>query len=1033
MYLTRLAISRPISTLMIWLVVVMMGLVALKNLGIDLTPDVTYPTISVLTYYEGAGPEEVEARLTRPLEQAFSSISGVEHIFSSSTEGSSQIFLRLRWGQSLDSTIGDIRQAIDKSHDLLPRNFKGPYIRRYDVNDRPILYVGLVSELSPLELTQLTEKQIVPQLERLEGVGQVRLRGAVRREIQVELRRAAIEARQVVVGDVVMALRRENITQPAGDIAENHLKWLVRSQGEFTDLDQIRNTVVRRDGEKVVRVKDIANVVDGIQERTEIARTNGKPGLMMYVVKQSGENTIEVSDQVQKTIQQLNQRFPSVELVIRVDNSEFIRQAIKNLGRSAFYGMSLAVLVLIVFLRSFRSSLVIAAAIPVSVLAAFVLIYFKGFTLNMISFGAIALGIGMLVDNSIVVLESIFYKIDDGVDLKTAAVEGSGEVAMAITASTATTLVVFFPLLFVEGIAGVLLHQLAWVVTIILLCSLLVSLTLTPMLATVLLSHPGFATGAMTSGNFVASFHRFTRGLWNRLDSGYRWVLEVSMVQTSIFLTLVLLVCCVIVGLSNRIGTEFLPKTDEGDLDIYAQMTPGIDLETLDHQSKQVEASLHDLPEKRVMATFVGDDAKDGDHWHTSRFRLKMLPRRERTKSIEELRSEVTQRIGNVPGMTYNVQVRSQMALGRMLRGLGGGQVSVDVLGYDLEVLNETTDQIVELMKEVPGLINVHREHTTKRPVLAAAIDRAKASLMGVSVRDISQTLETAIGGTRATVFRDQGDEFDVRVRLQAKDRSNLSKIEAVLVRSAANKLIPLVNVIEFDRVSGDVEINRRDQQRSGVIYANVEDRDLGSTVSDLDRKLRSVPLPQDVSYHIAGDWEHQQRSFADMRFGFGLAVILMYMVMAAQFESFRDPLLIMLTVPLSGVGVIAALLLTHMTFNVQSFIGIIVLAGIVVNNSIVLVDYINRLRRTETEESWTQLLVTAGSRRLRPIVMTTLTTTIAMLPLALGWGEGGELQAPMATVVIGGLLAGMLVSLGIIPVVYRLFYGLQPQRVPHP
>lgn len=1016
---------------MVWLVVVMMGLVALKNLGVDLTPDVTYPRISVLTYYEGAGPEEVEARLTRPLEQAFSSISGVEHIFSSSTEGSSQIFLRLRWGQALDSTVDDIRQAIDKSHDLLPQNFEGPYIRRYDVNDRPILYVGLVSELPPIELTQLTEKQIVPQLERLEGVGQVRLRGAVRREIQVELRRAAIEARQVAVGDVVMALRRENITQPAGDIAENHLKWLVRSQGEFTNLDQIGNTVVRRDGEKVVRVRDIANVVDGIQERTEIARTNGKPGLMMYVVKQSGENTIEVSNQVQKTIQQLNHQFPSVELVIRVDNSEFIRQAIKNLGTSAFYGMSLAVLVLIVFLRSFRSSVVIATAIPVSVLAAFVLIYFKGFTLNMISFGAIALGIGMLVDNSIVVLESIFYKIDNGVDLKTAALEGSGEVAMAITASTMTTLVVFFPLLFVEGIAGVLLHQLAWVVTIILLCSLLVSLTLTPMLATVLLSYPGFSTGAMASGNLIASFHKFTRGLWNRLDSGYRQVLKISIVQPGICLTLVLLVCCVIVGLSSRIGTEFLPKTDEGNLNIYAQMTPGIDLETLDRQTQQVEASLHDLPEKQVMATFVGDDAKDGDQWHTSQFRLKMLPRRERTKSIEELRSEVTNRIGNVPGMTYSVNVSSQMALGRMLRGLGGGQVSVDVLGYDLEVLNETTDQIVELMKEVPGLINVHREHTTKRPVLAAAIDRAKASLMGVSVRDISQTLETAVRGTRATVFRDQGDEFDVRVRLQEKDRNKLSKLEAVLVRSASDKLIPLVNVVDFDRVSGDVEINRRDQQRSGMIFANVENRDLGSTVSDLDRKLRSVPLPQDVSYHIAGDWEYQQRSFADMRFGFGLAVILMYMVMAAQFESFRDPLLIMLTVPFSGVGVIAALLLTHMTFNVQSFIGIIVLAGIVVNNSIVLVDYINRLRRKETEESWTQLLVTAGSRRLRPIVMTTLTTTVAMLPLALGWGEGGELQAPMATVVIGGLLAGMLVSLGIIPVVYRLFYSLQSQRVP--
>jgi HAE1 family hydrophobic/amphiphilic exporter-1 len=1022
MLLTRLAILRPISTSMACLIVVLLGVTALRNLSVDLMPDVTYPSISVITVYEGAGPYEVESRLTRPLEQAFSSVTGVDQLFSSSTEGSSTIIVRLQWGVSVDSAIHDLRQAIEKSHSTLPENLEGPYIYRYNVNDSPIIYVGLTSDIDPLQLTRLAEKQIAPEIERLPGVAQVHLRGRVQREIQVDLVRTALEARQISVRDVVTALRRENTTQPAGDLTENHLKWLVRSRGEFQNLNQIRETVVRQEGERIVRIKDIGNVVDGIEERTELMRTNGREGLMMYIVKQSGANTIDVSNHIQRAVEEINRQWPAVKLTIRIDKSDFIRESIRNVAWAALYGMLLAVVVMVLFLQSFRSALAISISMPLSILATFVMIHFQGFTLNMISFGGLALGIGLLVDNSIVVLESIFRKRDEGRNPIDAAIEGTQEVAGAITASTVTTLIVFLPLLFVEGITGILLHQLTWVVTMSLACSLLASLTVTPMLTTV-------GTASTPTGDprgvvrwTVHPVLTATRHVWGLCEAVYKWSVSLSLKRAGLGLSLLLLVSAVALGWTPRIGTEFLPATDDGELRINAHMTPGIQLATLDRQSQLLEKTLLEIPEQMVTAALIGDDAEDGDRWHLTRFRIKLQPRQDRKRTASEIRADISNVVGEIPGMKYRVQASRGMIIGRMLRGIGGGNLMVDVQGHDLPAIQKIATKVVEQMNLTPGLVNVHREHAVQRPILSATIDRAKASLLGITIQDITETMETAVRGTRATLFRDQGDEFDVRVRLQAQDRDQTAAVERVSVRSSNDKLVPLKNIVNFNRDADDVEIERRDQQRTAVIYADVEGSDLGRIVADLKHRLNSLAMPAGITYRIGGDWEHQQKSFADLRKGFILALVLMYMVMAAQFESLRDPLLILFTVPLAGIGVILALITTNTTLNAQSFIGIIILSGIVVNNSIVLVDYVNRLRQAEPDWSCMQLLTTAAVRRFRPIIMTTLTTVFAMLPLAIGWGEGGELQAPMARVVIGGLLTGTLVTLFAIPMVYRFF-----------
>jgi len=483
MSLTRQAVRRPVTTLMFSLIVVLLGWMSLSRLSIDLMPEITWPTISVTTLYEGAGPAVVEERITRPLEQTLQSLHGVEQVYSSSIEGSSHVRVRFRWGANLDTAISDMRAKIEKMRKSLPDGVEAPYISRYDTSDSPILYLALSADLDPIPMTRLAEKDIAPRLENVDGVARVRVRGGARREIQIKLNRIKLEALNMTVGQVVDVIRKENVSQPAGNFEQGNLKLLIRSRGDYHSLEQIAGTIIRESEGAVVRVGDVAEVIDGEEERMERTRVNGKPGLMLYVYMQAGANSVAVSDRVRTRVEEVNHSLPNAQLGIRIDRSQFIRQSISNVRTSALYGMGLAVVVLIVFLRSFRSTLIIGVSMPLSVLATFGLIYFKGFTLNMISFGGLALGIGLLVDNSIVVLESIFRKLEDGLDSKQAAVEGTHEVASAILASTLTTLVVFIPLLFFSGMTGLMLKQLAWVVSFSLVCSLLASLTLTPVLA----------------------------------------------------------------------------------------------------------------------------------------------------------------------------------------------------------------------------------------------------------------------------------------------------------------------------------------------------------------------------------------------------------------------------------------------------------------------------------------------------------------------------------------------------------------------
>jgi hydrophobic/amphiphilic exporter-1 (mainly G- bacteria), HAE1 family len=1018
MWLTTTAVARPISTMMGSFIVLLLGWVSLTNLRVDLMPEIEYPTISVKTLYPGASPEEIESMVARPLEKSLSSVNGLEKLNSRCLEGANTIRLQFGWGTNLDSAISQVRQFIDKVEDELPEDIESPIINRYDVNGEPILFIGVQSETSGTALTRLLEQRVVPRLERLPGVARVGVRGEAKREIHINLDRQKLEALHMGVNEVVDALHNGNVAQPAGDFEEGNMQRLLRSRTEFSSLDDIRSLIVRNVGDAIVRLNEIAEVIDGEAKVTELTRTNGQPGVMVYVYKQSGANTIEVCDVVRRAVDQINLESTDAHLMVRQDESKFIRSAINNVRDSALVGMGLAMLVLIVFLRSFRSAMIIAVSMPLSVLAAFVMIYFSGFTLNMVSFGGLVLGIGMLVDNSIVVLESIARKQDAGLNQTLAAIEGTREVASAIAVSTFTTIIVFVPLLFVDGITGVLVHQLAYVVSFSLLGSLVASVTLTPALAANW-GRLGQLSKPATSVDLARIETTENGGGW--FETAYSKLLLACLRLPAIPIVLLMVAAAIAVGLLPRIGTEFLPATDDGQISIAGEMSPGIQLATLDRQTATIEKALAKIvPEGSLVSAFIGDGADDGDGWNECRLSVQLSEDARREHGSQLVRMQISEQLPPIAGMKLKVRTRRALPQLQTLSAGGDDNLAVIISGHDTDMARELAKSVADLMQSIPGIVNVSIKRQDQRPDLAALVDREKARIIGINVRDITQALETTIRGALATVYREDGDEFDVLVRLRESDRDESADIGRVGVATHSGLVIPLRSLMELTPGESPLTIDRQNRQRIVVVSASTENRDLGAVVSELQSGLAELPKPPGFDLSIDGEWEQQQESFTRLSLGLALAILLMYALLAAQFESLRDPLIILGSLPFAGLGVIFVLVFWQTTLNAQSFIGIIVLSGIVVNNAIVLVDYVNQLARVRSSATSLEIVHQAAKRRLRPIFMTTLTTVLGMIPLALGWGEGSELQTPLARVLLGGLLSGTIITLVIIPVLCR-------------
>ncbi len=1019
MNLARGPIERPILTAIIYLVVITLGIVSWSRLSIDLMPEVTYPTISVITSYGNVGPEEMEESVTRPIEEALAAVQGVEEITSVSTEGTSQVRVSFSWGTDLDVAANDIRDRIDRVLGQLPEDITRPMIRKFDLSAFPIMMIGLSGDLNPLDLRRIAEDQVKYRLERVPGVASVDIRGGLYREIHVNLRAAKLKAIGISTEAVLAALRNENRNVPAGLYEQGNLEVLVRTQGEYRDLDEIRNTVVAMRGGSPVRVGDIASVEDSWEEVRQIVRIDGRPGLRVSVSKQSGANTVAVAEGVRAEIARINRDIPQLELTPLMDSSTYIERSIGNTGLTLLLGGALAILILFLFLRNVSSTLIISTAIPISIIATFALMYFGGFTLNIITFGGLALGIGMLVDNAIVVLENIYRHREAGASPVQSAMDGTAEVWSAILASTLTTLVVFFPVVFIRGMSGIMFQQMALVVSFSLLCSLIVALTLVPMLASRFLrfqSAEHYRNESRLHRVYARSEETFRRveELYSRLLT---WALgRKRLVVFAMFglfaLSLVLI---------RFVGVELMPAADEGEVRVSLEMAVGTKLALMDETTRAVEDIIREkVPEMTSIVSFAGSGGWGASGGHTAEIRMSLAPRGERRRSSEQVANDLRRALAGLPGVT----VRTRAGQGLFILRMGAQSqtaLTLEVRGYDLETAHALARRVNEVVGGVRGITDTRISREEGNPERTVRINRAKAADLGLGVSRVGDALETAVGGTRASIFREGGKQYNILLRLAEEDRKSLGDILDLTVVNSRGEPVVLRNVVEAEQDEGPVRIERKDQERIITIEANYTGRDMGSIIRDVRRELRAVPVPKDFAVLFGGDYEEQQKAFRELLTGLVLAIFLVYMVMAGQFESWRDPLVVLFSIPMAVIGVTIVMILTGTIFSMQAFIGCIMLAGIVVNNAILLVDYTNRLRRIDGMEL-DEAIRTAGSRRLRPILMTTLTTVLGLLPLSFGLGEGGEAQAPLARVVIGGLLSSSLITLVLVPVVYAVF-----------
>jgi HAE1 family hydrophobic/amphiphilic exporter-1 len=1024
MRISRFAVHRPIFTIMVVLMVLLLGTISLLRLPIDLMPDISYPTLSISCTYENAGPEEIEELITRPIEQAVSAVPGVEELTSVSVEGQGTVRVTFAWGTDLDAAANDIRDRLDRIIDHLPEDSERPTLRKFDLASFPILILGASSNLDPVKTRQIIEDQVQYRLERVPGVAAVDIRGGLEREIHVSLDPAKINALAIPLESIIATIREGNVNIPAGTIEKGNFEITIRTPGEYTDLKQLQDTVIAVRQGVPIQLREIALVEDSWQKITRIVRINGVPGMRLSINKQSGKNTVEVARGALAELERINRDIPQIKIVPIIDTSDYIQRSITNVGSSAIYGGILAIVVLLLFLRNFRSTIVIATAIPVSIIATFALLYFANFTLNIMTLGGLALGIGMLVDNAIVVLENIFRMRESGDSLEHATVNGTEEVTAAVVASTLTTVVVFLPLVFVRGMSGVMFKQLSIVVSFSLLCSLVVALTLVPMLsARILPSQPSDERFERTlRGRVYLISGRFLKGIENSYKKLLHLALEnrVFVVMTAVLLLVASLM------LTPYIGVELMPTTDEGEVRVEAEMQVGTRLNLLDEKFKVIEKIVNEsVPEIKSMVVSVGGSRWFGAGGHTGDVGISLKPQSQRSRSSEQIAADLRGKLSKIPGMIVRTRAGEGLFILRMSTS-GGDKVQVEVRGHDLQMADSLAAQVKIIVESVDGITDARVSRELGSPEELVLIDRQKAADMKLTVSKIANALQTIISGTRASYYREAGDEFGILVKLRDAEQMDLRDILDLTITNSDGQPVVLRNVVTVGPRKGPVLIERKDQERVVNISADVSGRDMGSVLAELSGLLRNVPKPPDFSITFGGDYEEQQKSFRELLLSFVLALVMVYMVMACQYESLRDPFVVMFSVPLAAIGVILMLVLTRTTFNVQSFIGCIMLGGIVVNNAILLVDHTNLLRHRDSMPL-REAIEEAGRRRLRPILMTTLTTIIGLIPLALGLGEGGEAQAPMARTVIGGLLSSTLITLVFVPVVYSIFERLKP------
>jgi HAE1 family hydrophobic/amphiphilic exporter-1 len=1045
---------RPVSVIIFAAAAVVFGLVAFSQLATDLLPDINYPSLTVQTTYEGTAPIEVESLITRPVENAVGVVNNVVRVISSSRTDVSEVTLEFSWGTNMDLAALDVRERLDVLQ--LPAEADRPLLLRFDPSLDPILRLGLSGGSDLVRLRLIAEEQVKRALERIEGVAAVVVSGGLEEEIQVALDERQLANLGLTADRVLTRLAQENINLTGGRLREGQTEFLVRTVNEFVRPEDLNAVVIDSSQGAIVRLQDVAQVFKGHKEREIITRINGRESVEVAVYKEGGTNTVTVSDAVTESLDSLRERLqkldPSLQLTIVTDQARYIRQSVSEVLRTALFGGLLAILVLFLFLRSWKTTLIISLAIPISVVATFFLMFVSGISLNIMSLGGLTLGIGLLVDNAIVVLESIQRRRDEGMNEIEAAQAGSSEVARAVIASTLTTICVFVPIVFVEGVAGQLFGDQALTVTFSLVVSLLVALTVIPMLASrdftpstpeseveeggeqksrlsrqagnaafrlaVLVGCGVKALGKLLSRVVgwvvvipLALFQRafeWVAALYSRLLDR---VLRHPMVTVGVAFAL-------LVGslfLAPRLGRELIPELIQGEFYVNTELPPGTHLDVTQRRMAGLEATSLQMEDVTSVYSISGASNEQGGtagerRENIGQLTLTLSPpvSRQREEAVmADLRGELDRQ----EGMTYRFGRPSYFSFRT--------PIEVEIRGYNLRLLERLASQLVERMSRIEGLTDIKSSTEGGNPELQITFDRARLATLGLTLGEVAPIVRSKVQGAIATDIQREDRKIDIRMRSQEEYRNSAQDLLQLTVHQSGKTAIPLGAVATVEEVEGPAEIRRSEGERVALVTANLKGGDLGTVSEQIAVALEEMSLPGGYEWRIGGQRQEMETSFASMRLAILLAIFMVYLVMASQFESLLHPFVILFSVPFALIGLLATLYLTGTTVSIVVLIGAILLAGIVVNNAIILVDYTNQLRREGASKI--EALRQAGEVRLRPILMTTATTVLGLLPMALGLGEGSELRSPMALTVIGGLITSTALTLLIIPAVYSL------------
>ncbi len=1019
MSMIKFAVKRPVTMIIMVSVLLILGFFTYSKLSVDLLPEMELPVAAVMTSYSGAGPEEVESGVTELLESALTTVSNVDTIQSISAAGQSVVIMMFNWGTDMDAAAIEMKDSIGFVEGYLPDGASDPLVIKMDPTMMPIMQIGISGE-DLAQVQEIAEEVIEPRLSRIPEVASVIITGGQERQVKVEIDPVRLENYGLTLSQVAQVLQMENFNMSSGKITQGTREYYVRNMQEFETIEDIRNVAIVTATGSNLRLGDIATITDGYKEMEQFTRVNHREAVGVHLMKQSDANTVKASEAVRKELAKIQQELNlDLDVDIVYDAAEYINQSIDSTIKMIYEGALLAVLVLFLFLRNMRSTLIIFTAIPLSIIATFILMYFYGTTLNLITMGGLALGVGRIVDDSIVVFENIYRHRSLGLPPMEAAVTGASEVSSAVIAATMTFIAVFLPMVFVEGLASIIFAPMAMTISFAILCSLFVALTVIPLMSSRILTDKSMQRITEGSGRIFNATQKF--GGWiDSLGERYKVLIQACLNRRRRVIIIVTLLMVASLAAIPLVGAEFMPATDSGEISVSIETDKGSTLEDTDEVIRQVENRLLDIPEVELVFTSVGSAgtmmmSSGSGGTNTSILYVKLCPKNERQRGVEMVAEDMRQQLAGLAGTKVAVSVMDATS------SFGStSPVVVQISGDDLDVLREISTEVADIVRSTPGTREVTSSITDGNPEMQIRIDRARAAAYGLTPMQVASEIKSAMDGTVATRYKVDGQEVDVKVSYTSEGHSDVDYLTNLTILSPQGAVVKLSQIATFELAQGPVQIIREDQVRKAEVTAVLLNRDLNSVMTDIQASIDQMNLPAGYEITFGGENEEMMESFASLAVALLLAIILVYAVMAVQYESFFNPFVIMFSIPTCIIGVVFGLLLTGRSFSITAFIGVIMLVGIAVANAIVYVDYLKRLRERGMERD--EAIAEAGRVRLRPILMTAFTTILAMLPMAIGLGEGAELIAPLATVVIGGLLASTLITLVLVPVVYSIF-----------